>query len=139
MDLMQMMEDAPMTAKNSFEPLPAGQYLATVTNATVSQKDDGLKYEVEFVVTEGEHKNRKLWYSQTFKATHSPERGGIIKRQLLNMVGMEDLNGKTLPEWLQILNGSCVKVYLSYRPNANKPDKPWQDIEAEPASETIPF
>jgi len=47
----------------SFEPLPAGKYLAAVTGSQMkpTKNGDGSYLELEFTVLEGEHKDRKIW------------------------------------------------------------------------------
>ena len=46
-----------------FEPLPAGKYLACVTNSEMkpTKAGDGSYLELEFTVLEGECKDRKVW------------------------------------------------------------------------------
>ena len=48
---------------SSFDPLPAGKYLAAVTGTEMKPTKDGTgKYlNIEFTVLEGEHKGRKVW------------------------------------------------------------------------------
>ena len=47
----------------SFEPLPAGKYLAAITGSEMkpTKNGDGSYLELEFTVIEGEHKDRKVW------------------------------------------------------------------------------
>ena len=47
----------------SFEPLPAGKYLAAITNSQVkpTKSGDGSYLELEFTVVGGEYKERKVW------------------------------------------------------------------------------
>ena len=47
----------------TFEPIPAGRYLAAVTGSEMksTKNGNGSYLELEFVVLEGEFKGRKLW------------------------------------------------------------------------------
>ena len=47
----------------SFDPLPAGKYLAAVTASEMkpTKKGDGSYLEVELTILEGEYKDRKVW------------------------------------------------------------------------------
>jgi hypothetical protein len=47
----------------SFDPLPAGKYLAAITGTEMkpTKNGDGSYLEIEFTVLEGEHKDRKVW------------------------------------------------------------------------------
>ena len=47
----------------TFDPLPAGKYLATITASEMkaTKKGDGTYLEVELTVLEGEYKDRKVW------------------------------------------------------------------------------
>jgi hypothetical protein len=46
-----------------YETLPAGKYLAAVTNSQMkpTAKGDGSYLEIELTVLDGEHKDRKVW------------------------------------------------------------------------------
>ena len=46
-----------------FEPIPAGKYLAAITASEMkaTKKGDGSYLELEFVVLEGDCKDRKVW------------------------------------------------------------------------------
>ena len=46
-----------------FEPVPAGNYLATITASEMkpTEKGDGSYLELEFAVVDGEFKGRKVW------------------------------------------------------------------------------
>ncbi|HSW45690.1 MAG TPA: DUF669 domain-containing protein [Phycisphaerae bacterium] len=47
----------------SFDPLPAGKYLVCLTASQMkpTQRGDASYLELEFVVLEGQHKDRKIW------------------------------------------------------------------------------
>jgi len=47
----------------SFDPLPAGKYLAAITASEMkaTKAGDGSYLEIEFTVLEGQYKERKLW------------------------------------------------------------------------------
>jgi len=47
----------------SFDPLPAGKYLAAITASEMkaTKAGDGSYLELEFTVIEGQYKERKLW------------------------------------------------------------------------------
>ena len=47
----------------SFDPLPAGKYLAAITGSQMkaTKQGDGSYLELEFTVLEGEYKDRKVW------------------------------------------------------------------------------
>ena len=46
-----------------FEPIPAGKYLAAITASEMkpTKNGNGSYLQLEFVVLEGEYKNRKIW------------------------------------------------------------------------------
>ena len=48
---------------STFDPLPAGKYLAVITGTEMkpTKNGDGSYLEIEFTVLEGEHKDRKVW------------------------------------------------------------------------------
>lgn len=47
----------------SFEPLPAGKYVAAITASEMkaTKKGDGSYLQLEFTVLEGEYRGRKVW------------------------------------------------------------------------------
>ena len=47
----------------SFDPLPAGKYVAAITNSEMkpTKQGDGAYLELEFTVVDGEYKERKVW------------------------------------------------------------------------------
>ncbi|MEX0654444.1 MAG: DUF669 domain-containing protein [Phycisphaeraceae bacterium] len=47
----------------SFDPLPAGKYLAAITNSQQkpTKNGDGSYLELEFTVLDGDYKDRKVW------------------------------------------------------------------------------
>ena len=48
---------------SSFDPLPAGKYVAAITNSEMkpTKQGDGSYLELEFTVVDGEYKDRKVW------------------------------------------------------------------------------
>jgi hypothetical protein len=48
---------------SSFDAIPAGKYLAVITNSDEkkTKKGDGAYLQFEFEIVEGEYKNRRLW------------------------------------------------------------------------------
>jgi hypothetical protein len=48
---------------SSFDPLPAGKYLAAITGTEMkpTKNGDGSYLEIELTVLEGPHKDRKVW------------------------------------------------------------------------------
>ena len=67
----------------SFDPLPAGKYLATITASEMlpTNNGNGQFLKLEFVVAEGEHKGRKLW-SRLNLNNPSAQAVEIAQRQL---------------------------------------------------------
>jgi len=53
----------------SFDPLPAGDYLATIVKSQMkfTKAADGQYLELEFEIIEGDHKSRKLWANLNLK------------------------------------------------------------------------
>ena len=47
----------------SFEPLPAGRYIAAITGSEMkpTKSGDGRYLELEFTVVDGDYKDRKVW------------------------------------------------------------------------------
>jgi len=56
-----------------FDPIPAGKYLAIITNSEMkpTKAGTGEYLELEFEVIEGSHKGRKLWDRLTLKHPNS--------------------------------------------------------------------
>ena len=50
-------------AKTAFEPLPPGQYVAVIDNASVEYNDKGARTKITLKVVEGQHANRLIWES----------------------------------------------------------------------------
>ena len=52
-----------VSPSSGFDPLPAGKYLAEITDTTLkpTRKGDGKYLEIEFTVMNGEFKGRKVW------------------------------------------------------------------------------
>ena len=48
---------------SSFDPLPAGKYVAAITNSEMkaTKQGDAAYLELEFTVVDGEYKERKVW------------------------------------------------------------------------------
>ena len=56
-------EVEPSTAGGDFEPVPKGDYVATITASEMvpTKAGTGEYLKLEFAILEGEHRNRKLW------------------------------------------------------------------------------
>jgi len=48
-------------AKTAFEPLPPGQYVAVIDNASVEYNEKGARTKITLKVVEGQHTNRLIW------------------------------------------------------------------------------
>jgi len=111
-------------AAKGFEPVPDGNYEAEVTGATHKvSSNQNLYYKIEFTLSSGPHKGRKVWYNNTLTAANYGRFFGVMsslgldaafmaavpevdgeayicqqllgRRALLTLVKGEPYNGKT--------------------------------------------
>lgn len=70
--------------ERNFEPLPAGRYFLKATNIDEKENSSGTGeiLNVEYTVTRGEFKGRKVWH--VFNITHKNEQAQRIGRQQIN-------------------------------------------------------
>jgi len=75
--------DASQVEPTSFDPLPAGKYLAVITESEMrpTKKGAGQYLNLTFEVIEGEYKGRKLWARLNLK-NPNPQAEQIARGQL---------------------------------------------------------
>jgi hypothetical protein len=75
--------DASQVEPTSFDPLPAGKYLACITESEMkaTKKGAGQFLNLTFEIIEGEHKGRKVWARLNLK-NPSPQAEQIARGQL---------------------------------------------------------
>ena len=56
-------DDWEQKTKTAFEPLPPGQYVAVIDNASVEYNDRGARTKITLKVVEGQHNGRLIWES----------------------------------------------------------------------------
>ena len=113
-DFQNVPDPDPNAGKTSFEPLPDGQYKAFIKKVEEKQGQKGMYYNVEWMITDGEFKDRLIWDSVFFTIPSLPRLKIMMSR--LGFDVSHPLN--VTPE---LLTGKQAWITLepkSYRNNA---------------------
>lgn len=118
-----------MPAQKTFEQLPAGKYIAQITDIEIKDETfpECRRISVEFTIHEGESKGRKTWWNTTLSETTSEKAMAFIKRTICQMAGTDSTNGDTFGTLL-MAKGNCVEIDLSYKPGIKNPEKMYSQI-----------
>jgi hypothetical protein len=122
-----------------FDPLPAGDYVAKVTDvefreAGENSKTPGATYlHWEFTVQEGEHATRKFWDDSRFGAGSMP----FTLAFLLHTGRFTEPVTATIREIANTVVGADVKVRLKINKDGYNAVQRWLDDDSAPATNSL--
>lgn len=125
-------QTAAMPAKQSFDKLPVGTYVAQITDVEI--KIDGIedchRISVEFTINEGDFKGRKTWWNTKISEKTSDKAFSFIKGTICKMAGVESTNGDTFGV-LDSAKGNLVEINVAYKAGTTDPSKEYAQIYVE--------
>lgn len=112
----ELLDNAEEVTGGNFDPLPVGEYIASVDDAewgrTGTDKD---KLVLTFTITEGPHKGRKVWSDQVV-SPESPKALGFFFRALDALGAPRDFISESSPqEVANRVTGSTAKLKVGQR------------------------
>lgn len=121
--------EAQTSENRTFEPVPAGKYIAQITDIEV--KDEFLpecrRISVEFTITDGDQKGRKCWWNTKLDENTSEKAMVFIKSTICKMAGVATTAGNTF-EVLDSAKGNSVEIDLQYKPGIKNPEKMYSQV-----------
>lgn len=130
MDLWSDIDTAAVPEKKAFAPIIDGEYVAEITDVEIKEDIFQIKVSVEFTITEGDFKNRKVWYSSTITdevKEKYPERLGWLREAICKMAGVNSTEGKPL-EVLSGCKGNVCNVFIKTNPSKKDPSKSFTNV-----------
>ena len=112
-DFQNIPDEDPDAGGGNYPPLPDGQYKAFIKKVEEKQGSKGMYFSVEWVLTDGEFKGRKVWDNLFFTAASLPRLKIVISRLGLDV-------SKPLNVTIDLLTGKQAWITLephSYRNN----------------------
>ena len=79
-DFQNVPDPEPGEGKTMFEPLPDGQYKAFIKEVREKQGPKGMYFSIEWMITDGEFRGRKIWGSIFFTIPSLPRLKIMISR-----------------------------------------------------------
>jgi len=129
-DLWNDIDTAAVVEKKAFAPITDGEYVAEITDVEIKEDIFQIKVSVEFTITEGDFKNRKVWYSSTITdevKEKYPERLGWLKESICKMAGVHSTEGKPL-EVLSGVKGNVCNVFIKTSASKKDPSKSFTNV-----------
>jgi hypothetical protein len=144
--------DAKTVETPSRDPLPAGEYIATVSDSAIKSNKAGTgEYlSLTFQIAEGEYEGRFVWAN--LNLVHPNEKAVQIARaelaglckavDVLNPKDSADLHNK--PVLIRVVvdkdrDGNPRNVVKGFKPVASQPAKPAAPVKTEAKSSTAPW
>ena len=134
MSFMDRMNEA-STWDTEFEPLPEGTYTARLSEVgTEPHPDDGiLRTTLEFIITDGEHSERRVWDKIKHADTILWKAGALY-----NGMGIKgDLGGWT--DWAKAVAEQVNRTFLITTNNREYEDKVYTGVKRLQPNDEVPF
>lgn len=129
MDFLNKLESAEATISTSYTQIPAGTYVAQVTDIEIKDEvfPEARHISIEFTIDEGDFKGRKTWWNTKLSDETSAKAFSFIKGMICKLAGVESTNGDTFGV-LDNCRGNIVEIDLSYKPGIKNPEKLYSQV-----------
>lgn len=115
------------STKKEYAPIPEGEYKAQITDISIIDGEDEVKFSVEYTISEGEFSKRKLWFNVTLDGSTSDKKLAFVKEQICKMANVNSTKGDVTGTLL-LAKGNSVLIYVKNTPSIKDPAKTYQNV-----------